>query len=219
MKRTYDSEKTLESIISVSERLFLEKGFDKTSMQDIVSSLGMSKGAIYHHFKSKDEILVSVMEKQSEKVKKKLYSWIEELKDVTAREKLIGILKRNILDSSVHKLDIVWETQVNKPSFIISNLQNSVIVAAPIISNIIREGNEDGSLNTDYPDECAEVFLLLFNVWCDPVIFGCDENKLMKRIKFVQQMMSYMGVDIVNDEIVDIAIAFIKRAYNGTFMK
>ncbi|MFM2490542.1 TetR/AcrR family transcriptional regulator [Enterococcus avium] len=45
-------------------QLFLEKGYEHTSIQDIVNHLGgLSKGAIYHHFKSKEDILDGVMNK------------------------------------------------------------------------------------------------------------------------------------------------------------
>ena len=64
MPKEYNSQATIETILSVSAKLFLEKGFDKTGMQDIAKTAGISKGAVYHHFKSKDEIIRSVMEKQ-----------------------------------------------------------------------------------------------------------------------------------------------------------
>ena len=64
MAKKYNSQATIEAILSVSARLFLEKGFDKTSMKDIAETAGISKGAIYHHFQSKDEIIEAVMEKQ-----------------------------------------------------------------------------------------------------------------------------------------------------------
>lgn len=50
-------EETVEKILDVSMRLFSEKGYEHTTIQDIVDALGMSKGAIYHHFKSKEDII------------------------------------------------------------------------------------------------------------------------------------------------------------------
>ena len=61
MARNKYPEETVNKILDVSMRLFLEKGFENTSMQDIVDGLGgLSKGAIYHHFKSKEDILGAV---------------------------------------------------------------------------------------------------------------------------------------------------------------
>ena len=57
MSRNKYPEITVEKILEVSQRLFLEKGYDNTKIQDIADELGMTKGAIYHHFKSKEEIM------------------------------------------------------------------------------------------------------------------------------------------------------------------
>ena len=61
MARNKYPEQTVEKILDVSQELFLEKGYEQTTIQDIVNHLeGLSKGAIYHHFKSKDEILAAL---------------------------------------------------------------------------------------------------------------------------------------------------------------
>ncbi|HWI49607.1 MAG TPA: helix-turn-helix domain-containing protein, partial [Rummeliibacillus sp.] len=64
MARNKYPKQTLEQILFVSTKLFEEKGYEKTSIQDIIDGLGMSKGAIYHHFKSKEDILNAVMDQQ-----------------------------------------------------------------------------------------------------------------------------------------------------------
>ena len=70
MSKKYNSQSTIDDILSVSAKLFLEKGFDKTSMNDIATTAGISKGAIYHHFQSKDAIIKAVTEKKAQVIKK-----------------------------------------------------------------------------------------------------------------------------------------------------
>ena len=48
---------TERRILDSARRLFAEKGYEKTSVQDILNDLGLSKGGLYHHFKSKEAIL------------------------------------------------------------------------------------------------------------------------------------------------------------------
>ena len=61
MARNKHPEATVECILDVAQRLFLEKGYDQTTIQDIADGLkGMTKGAVYHHFKSKEEIMSAV---------------------------------------------------------------------------------------------------------------------------------------------------------------
>lgn len=62
--RNKHPEVTVDKVLEISKRLFLEKGYDNTTIQDIVDELGgLTKGAIYHHFKSKEDIMNSLGEK------------------------------------------------------------------------------------------------------------------------------------------------------------
>lgn len=213
MPRKNNPKQTVEKILSVSARLFTEKGFEKTSMQDIVNAIGMSKGAIFYHFKSKEEILQAVMELQAQYTEQTLATWIEEFRGSTAKETLIGLLEKNLHDQQMHSLDSTLSSQILNPHFVLSSMQDSVNKSAPFFAKLMREGNEDGSIHTDYPDECAEVFFLLMNIWCDPMIFACDSARLEKRLKFLQQLMMKMGADIINDELIANYLTFIERLY------
>lgn len=60
MARNKHPEETVEKILAVSAKLFMEKGYEHTTLQDIIDNLGgLTKGAIYHHFKGKEEILLA----------------------------------------------------------------------------------------------------------------------------------------------------------------
>ena len=62
MARNRNSHETRKKILEVSKDLFLEKGFDNTSIQDIIDGLGgLTKGVIYHHFESKHDILQTII--------------------------------------------------------------------------------------------------------------------------------------------------------------
>ena len=50
-----------QEILRTSARLFQQRGYDATSMNDIAAALKLSKGGLYHHFQSKDEILFEIM--------------------------------------------------------------------------------------------------------------------------------------------------------------
>ena len=73
MARNKHSEETASLILDVAFRLFIEKGYERTSIQDIIDNLGgLSKGAIYHHFRSKEDILVAVTDRMTEESNKML---------------------------------------------------------------------------------------------------------------------------------------------------
>jgi len=57
---------TRETILSTARELFIDRGYDTTSIQDIMKVLHISKGGIYHYFASKDEILSELIKKEAE---------------------------------------------------------------------------------------------------------------------------------------------------------
>lgn len=63
---------TRTNILKVALLLFLEKGYKNVSYQDLVKKSGLSKGAIYHYFSSKEELLVAVFDMFSESSKQPL---------------------------------------------------------------------------------------------------------------------------------------------------
>ncbi|SMG18213.1 TetR/AcrR family transcriptional regulator [Paenibacillus aquistagni] len=202
MARNKYPEQTLEQILTVSAKLFTEKGFEKTSIQDIIDALGMSKGAIYHHFKSKEDILEAVMEKQFSYAAQMLDELIQHTEAPSAREKLVLILEQVVADQDAHSMDSVLSTQIKNPQFVVTGIKEGVKKDAPIIAKIMVDGKQDGSITTEYPIECAEVFMLLVNIWINPMLFDRDQEETLNRLRFLQQMMKQLGADILSDSLI-----------------
>ena len=58
---TIRGESTRDGILAVASKLFAEKGFAGTALQDIAEKMGITRAAVYHHFKSKDEVLATLV--------------------------------------------------------------------------------------------------------------------------------------------------------------
>ncbi len=204
MTRKNNPKQAIENIITISAKLFAEKGYDKTSMQDIADAVGMSKGGIFHHFSSKEDIFNAVMERQFEQITETVKKWLDDMHGLTAKEKLRGLIRRNLMDEKIIKESgNMISSAAESPQIILAFTQNNVKKLAPIIADVIREGIEDRSISTALPNECAEVLLLLLNFWCDTDIFQGDFSTLQKRFRFLQHLMRQLGVDILEDEIIN----------------
>jgi len=215
MRKKYNPKQTKENIIDTAVQLFREKGFEKTSMQDIASALGISKGGIYHHFKSKKDIIETVRKNKANRVEESVRKWMDSMETQSEKEKLTTILEKNVTDQGAHAFDDVFSSQIKSSDFIVSIMKNSINNSAPVFADIMRRGVEDGSITTNYPDESSEVFFLLINIWCDPVIFEADQEKLKKRLLFVQEMMRSISADIVSDQVVSETSTMLKNLYSG----
>lgn len=58
------SETTTEQLVNAARKLFAQKGFAATSIEDIVQAAGVTRGAMYHHFQSKEELFEAVFERE-----------------------------------------------------------------------------------------------------------------------------------------------------------
>lgn len=202
MARNKYPEETVDKIMDVSTKLFLEKGFENTSMQDIVDGLGgLSKGAIYHHFKSKDDILVAVMDK--------IYmghdnEWdaIQKIDDdSTGLEKLKAVFEASIYNERQDEVFSMAPNFIKNPQMLALQIKGIYEESAPkFLQPIIEQGVADGTIETGYPKELAEVILLLINIWLTPVAHESGSKGLPGRIGFFREMLDKLGLPIFDDD-------------------
>lgn len=211
MGRSRNPEQTYEKILETSARLFIEQGYEQTSIQDIQDALHLSRGGLYHHFKSKEEILEAVMQKRSQYIANMLHDVIQNTKAENAKERLKKILYQIGIDSEAHALDHVLTTQVKQPYFVVSGLQTCINQDAPILCGLIEEGIMDGSLHTAMPAYCAEVFLLLLNFWANPALFGRSFAETKERLQFLQSIMYSLGLDVIDDDLIALLLSSFEK--------
>ena len=204
MARNRHPEETVNLILDVAFRLFMEKGFEHTSIQDIIDNLGgLSKGAIYHHFKSKEDILVAVTEKMTAESNRML-AVIRDRSDLSGKEKLKTIFKTSISRSVQNDIFTVAPDFHNNPKLLFSLLHDTIDNAAPnYILPIIRQGISDGSIKTDYPEQLAELILLAANLWMNPMIFDSTEEESCRKFMVFSQILQGFGLDIVDIEMLE----------------
>ena len=149
MPKKRDSQATIQQILDVSQRLFSEKGYEKTSIQDILHDLnGLSKGAIYHHFASKEEILEAVITRMSEQSVQFLNK-IRADSTMNGAQKLKAIFCGSIAQPIQDDLFQAAPRLYDDP-FMLARMRDDSIhhVAPAYIAPLIREGVEDGSIVT-----------------------------------------------------------------------
>lgn len=207
MARNKYPEKTIAHILEVSTALFINKGYDKTTIQDIIDALQMSKGAIYHHFRSKEEILQAVIKQRNAYAKELLITLIHTTNAKNGREKLMHILEATILDKKNHSIDPILVSQIQDPQFLVAGMHSAISEDAPLIAEVFEEGIKDGSLSCQAPTICAELFLLLINIWINPTMFERSIEETRERLSFLQQTMKTLGADIITDTLLEKIIA------------
>ena len=204
MARNAHPEETVNLILTVAYRLFMEKGYEHTSIQDIINHLGgLSKGAIYHHFKSKEDILIAVAEAMASESNQMLERFRDRT-DLNGKEKLKTIFKESINRSVQNDIFTVAPDFHRNPKLLFSLLHDTVDNAAPdYLLPILKQGISDGSVETDYPEQLAELILLAANIWLNPMVFDNSAEESYCKFMVFRQMLQGFGLDIVDDEILE----------------
>lgn len=206
MARNKYPEETERKILDIAFRLFSEKGYDHTTIQDIVDELGMSKGAVYHHFKSKEDILDHLYDRYY--VDSKMFDVLED-PSRSGLERLRELLRRQLADPGKLEIDDITISFENNPQLIQLLLTTSVRNAAPIIQRLLEEGNADGSLSTPYPKEAAESFMVLLNLWAG--IFSHTQEEFMTKFRFLKVIADGLGIPVFDQALMDTLEAYYAR--------
>ena len=191
----------MERILDVSLELFMKKGYENTSVKEIVDNLGgLTKGAIYHHFKSKEEILYAVSEKIYESLKPKIGK-IRKDKSLTGLEKLRKMFKASMETSYHEKMFAVTPMLLNNPNLLAIQLKEIVESMVPeYIQPVIEDGILDGSIKTEYPKELGEVIMLLCNIWLNPLVYSVSKEEMLNKIKFYDVILKGIGINILDND-------------------
>jgi TetR/AcrR family transcriptional regulator, cholesterol catabolism regulator len=83
-----------QEILRTAARLFQQRGYDATSMNDVAASLKLSKGGLYHHFQSKDEILFEIMNHAMEITQERVLGPVRGIAD--PEERLRALIRRHM---------------------------------------------------------------------------------------------------------------------------
>ncbi len=204
MARNKHPEETVNLILDVSFRLFMEKGYEHTSIQDIINHLGgLSKGAIYHHFKSKEDILVAVTDRMMADSNRML-AQIRDSSGLTGKEKLKVLFNASINRPEQNDLFTTAPDFHNNAKLLFSILHDTVEDTAPnYILPILKQGIEDGSIQTDYPEQLAELILLAANVWMNPMIFDSSVEETHRKFMVLSQMLQAFGLDVLDEQLLE----------------
>ena len=213
MARNKYPEATVEKILEAAQRLFLEKGYENTTIQDIVDELGgLTKGAIYHHFKSKEDIICALSDQLF--APNNPFAIVKQRKDLNALQKMREAVKLNQQNTQEKQLNIEALPLLKNPRILVEMIQSNHQQLTPLWQDLLEEGIADGSIQTEYPKEMAELIPLLGDVWLYPNLFPATEEELVHRFFFFKEMLEKMGAPIIDDELAELVQARLRQISN-----
>lgn len=189
MRIIKEYEERRKEILETAERLFLTKGYTKTTVNDILKEIGIAKGTFYHYFKSKeevmDEIIMRIIKEDVAKAKV-----IVSNPNIPVLEKLSRVLMEQSPKSGDIKDKMIEQFhQPNNAEMHQKSLVQSIIHLSPVLTEILEQGIEEGIFSTSYPQETIELLLSSAQVIFDEGLFQWKPEEMMRRVKAYIKMM------------------------------
>ena len=151
-------------ILDALQRLIFTKGYERLTLRDVYAELKISGGAFYHYFDSKSAVLAAFIARMQEEAGKPLRKLAHD-PQLSATEKLQGFFAaldrlRATHQAAILELLRVWYTDDN--ALVRQRVDEAISEQrAPLLSQIVRQGVQEGSFTTPYPDQAGAVILSL----------------------------------------------------------
>lgn len=151
-----------EEIIEVAQRLVYSKGYEHMTIQDILDEIQISKGAFYHYFDSKQQLLEALIEYILHEAEHVIAPIVND-DGLPALEKLRRLLDTVASWKTARKdylMVLIRNWYADENAIVRQKIQSSTVKQiAPIFTIIVRQGIREGVFNTPYPDQVGEIIL------------------------------------------------------------
>ena len=211
MARHDPDQRTKQYILETATRLFAEKGLENVNVEDVVKEVGVTRGAFYHYFKSREELISSVMYKAFND--NNPFAIANQQKGLTALEKLRFVFKHDLSPrlNMTDSLRAEMQKLSDSPIVFKNEMLTQVNVVSPYVEKLLVEGNMDGSISVQYPKQTAQILSMLIASWLSPLTFQVSYKEYVDKVSFIEQLGELLGVPFMDKEMQDIFLEIGKQ--------
>ncbi len=202
-----EPEQWKNEILDAAQKLFLSKGYEETSVSDIMKEAGGAKGMFYRFFESKEEAMQALGDRMF--LQNNPFEAVKGRTDLNGLQKIRELLNMNRSDEERNLINVQAVSILEDPRILAAAIEANRRVLTPLWFELIEEGQKDGSVRTEYAKELSEL-LPLINFWFMPSVFPASAEEIRRKYRFVMEVLSRMGLPILDDE----AAAFAETVFN-----
>jgi len=155
-----------EELIDCAQRLFLAQGYEKTTINEVIAATGLSKGAFYHHFRSKEDLLEAI----TERIARESLAFVAGLgadQSLDALQRLNALLSlgRDWKLEHIGELRAMFTTLLRPENAMLYHriVEAAFEVMAPALATVIAQGAAEGVFDVGDPRIAADTLLWLGN--------------------------------------------------------
>lgn len=166
-------------ILTVAMELFNQKGYEQTSVSEIVKKVGVAQGTFYNYFQSKEDVLNAACERTLE-TRLEAVNQVMENRKLKAKEKLIHIFA-DVVPNEQDEAVFEYLHQESNDTLHQKWIVTEITALLPYIKRIVRQGAEDGEFLVEQPEIKAEFLMVGAAFWLDRGVFTCSEQEYLEK--------------------------------------
>jgi len=186
-----------DEILHAAKNLFLTKGYEETSITDIMERVGGAKGMFYRFFQSKEEMMRALGDQMF--FENNPFEMVRARSDLNALQKVREMLRLNQADTEREKLNMEAIPILKDPRILAAAMEANRRVLTPLWLELLEEGQRDGSIHTEYAKELSEL-LPLINFWLLPSVYPATAEEICHKRHFVLEVLAAMGLPLMDKE-------------------
>lgn len=195
-------------ILNAAQNLFLSKGYEETAITDIMKMVGGAKGMFYRFFQSKEEVMQALGNRMF--FENNPFDAVKERSDLNALQKIREVLALNQSDAERERINVQAISILKDPRILAAAVEANRKVLTPLWLELLEEGQQDGSIQTEYAKELSEL-LPLINFWLLPSIYPATAEEICHKYRFIMEVLATMGLPIIDEERMVQMEQFIKK--------
>jgi len=201
MREVKKPEERMADILRASEKLFSQKGYLKTTTDDIIKALGISRGLLYYHFKSKEEILWHIAENKTKPLLGNIRSIVND-STMSAPQKILAFLKAAVTsdpetsglsEEEIKEMMVLQEAiQLREHDYMLDRINHKIAYETTFfLEQIILQGIKEGHFHVKHPHATAAYLMTGFTfVMNDPHYHGNGIEEQMELFKGFKELLN-----------------------------
>ena len=176
-------EERRSEIMAKAKELFLTRDYEAVSMSDIMKSLHIAKGTVYHYFDSKEHLLNCIVEEMVAEYIKTVQEKVDQKKNQNALIKLASFMQAL---GQQGKDSIKLRQNLHKPGNILLHTKLLAVTIrhlAPLFADILYQGDHEGCFVIKNPLETAEFILAGMQFMTDVGVYPWSDEEILRREK------------------------------------
>ncbi len=165
-----------KEILNAAQNLFISKGYEETSISEIMDMVGGAKGMFYRCFQSKEEVMYALGNQMF--FEDNPFEAVKGRDDLNGLQKIRLLLTLNQSDAERNQINMQAVPILKDPHILAAAVAENRRVLTPLWLELLEEGKRDGSIKTEYTKELSEL-LPLINFWLMPSVFPATEEEPM----------------------------------------